>query len=232
MKIGIHEIGVIERFSSVISVLDGSLEVREDDDFLDWLNCQESQNLAPGHGNTRDADSEGRSGKGDADGGRGGNEARGARKERENVTKLLSNAAARLNELVALREDSLFRDRGELSVATEKQGEGAESEGRGDEAESASTSAVPEELLYQVIFAAVLMSFECSLTYGWNKRVFVILTRVVILSSNSISQPRANCMSETRCWVTGDQQSVEPSGAIRGVCFEACGQSALVHGSQ
>lgn len=135
---GVHEVGVIQRYAAVISALDGRLEPREDDDFLAWLRSQgldisasssestprkdAASSPAPADpteddgataaatsdsGDTADGSS------GGVDGGDGGGGEGGAAKKRAEVERFLSAAAARLNALVAAKEEALFADRGD-----------------------------------------------------------------------------------------------------------------------
>lgn len=124
-KKGLHEIGVIDRYAAIVSGLDGSLDTREGDDFLAWLG---SRGLLPDTG---------------------GAGAGGAAERRAELEAFLSAAAARLNALVADREESLFGDRGE-DAAEDGEGGGAGAAEKGAAAVSANMS---DEDFYQVCSA-------------------------------------------------------------------------------
>ncbi|CAM9295128.1 unnamed protein product [Ascophyllum nodosum] len=142
-RLRVREIGVIERSSAVISTLDGSLEAREDDEFLEWLTAQESLNSAPAGEEKANATNSGEI----------VDEPGSARWERERVTKLLSEAAARLDDLVAAKEESLFGEKEEPSATAgeEAKGSGPNAGGGAPEGEvlASSPPVSPEEKLYQ-----------------------------------------------------------------------------------
>lgn len=160
---GVHEIGVIERFAAVFSGVDGSLEPRDGDDFLSWLRSQGFGGTGSSGAGGRDrgevtaaeADDGGPDGEGgverNSQGAAGGEATEGA-KRRAEVEAFLSAAAARLNALVAEKEESLFGDRGEAETAATVEGGGDAAEGKG--AASGGAAAVSpnmsEEDLYQV----------------------------------------------------------------------------------
>lgn len=128
---------MIERYAAIISTLDGSLEPREGDDFLSWLRSQgfDTDNYASTGG---DAAAEG-----SPDGDDGVERNSDGAKRRADVEAFLSAAAARLNALVADKEESLFGDRGEEAVV----------EGDGDDADEKEKTISPnmsDEDLYQV----------------------------------------------------------------------------------
>lgn len=117
---------MIERYAAIISTLDGSLEPREGDEFLAWLHSQgfdaddSSAKGAAGEDSSIEADgspdggddgAERTKNSDDAVGGGDGKAGDGA-KRRAEVEAFLSAAAARLNTLVAEKEESLFGDRG------------------------------------------------------------------------------------------------------------------------
>eukprot|EP00904_Undaria_pinnatifida_P011269 jgi/Undpi1/7272/HiC_scaffold_22.g09745.m1 len=154
-KIRKIEVGVIERYGSIISTLDGGLDVREGDDFLSWLRSQgfpepakspsqagegtyhllgEDGGEKEGAGGDDSSSSErnpGRGGGGDGGWGqvRGGGWGGGVEgaKKRADVETFLVAAAARLNALVAEQEEALFADRGEGA----KKGKEVEGDGGG-----------------------------------------------------------------------------------------------------
>ncbi|CAN0010223.1 unnamed protein product, partial [Scytosiphon promiscuus] len=122
-KLRVHEVGVIQRFAAVVSALDGSLEPREGDDFLAWLRSQgfgvSSSSSEPTP--LKDGDSTAAPGEGSA------NE---AAKKRAEVEAFLTAAAARLNALVAAKEEALFADRGD-KPETDRAGAEAQEGGEG-----------------------------------------------------------------------------------------------------
>ncbi|CAN0315671.1 unnamed protein product [Ectocarpus sp. 4 AP-2014] len=119
---GVHEIGVIERFAAVVSALDGSLEPREGDEFLAWLRSQgfdAAPTPQPGGGPPTEEDGTAAGAKVENQGNNGKSEG-GAAEERAEVEAFLSAASARLNALVADKEDALFGDRGEAEAEAEE----------------------------------------------------------------------------------------------------------------
>lgn len=142
--------GVIDRYGALISTLDGNLEAREGDDFLVWLGSQklspasngEGQNGSTSRNNTNSTGKDG-----------------DCAVERARVERFLTDAGARLNALVAHKEDMLFRDRAD-GEKRGKEEEGADknakrTEGAATTAAAAVEGAVtvpnlPEEELYQV----------------------------------------------------------------------------------
>lgn len=172
---GVREIGVIERYGAVISTLDGSLEPREGDDFLGWLRSQSFDNVgssssssspqsAPRGGSGAedeiqqnsataiDSSSEGSGGdSGTGTGSRGDGAMQGAAQKRAELEAFLSAASARLNALVASKEEALFGDRGEEQEDTSVEGKGG-----GVQQEKGATAAtvispnMSDEDLYQV----------------------------------------------------------------------------------
>lgn len=128
---------MIERFSSVISTLDGSLEAREGDDFVSWLG---PRGLAPPPNESeplRDAKEGGKEGEG-----AGG---------RAKTESFMVSAAERLNSLVADREDVLFRDRGGgEGDATKETAAGAAAAAVETAQGEVASPTMPDEDLYQV----------------------------------------------------------------------------------
>lgn len=157
---GVHEIGVIERFAAVVSALDGSLEPREGDEFLAWLRSQGFDDAPPtpqpGGGPPTEEDETAAGTKVENQGSNGKSEG-GAAEERAEVEAFLSAASARLNALVADKEDALFGDRGEaeaeesLQAKGERGGEGGAAAAGGDASgEPVVSPNMSDEDLYQV----------------------------------------------------------------------------------
>lgn len=92
---GLRELGVIDRYASLISTLDSSLEAHDADAFLRWLGSQGAfgASVSPAR----------------EEGGAG---------ERARVEKLLLDAEACLEGLVADKQEVVFRDRGEGGAST------------------------------------------------------------------------------------------------------------------
>lgn len=148
VPLGKHEIGVIERYASVISALDDHLEAREGDDFVSWLSAQGLASVRNEHEPEHARDVKEGSKEGAGAGGRAKTE------------KFLVAAAARLNSLVADQEDMLFRDRGEgeKGATTETAAAPEEATAQGEVASPAMPEpAMPEEDLYQVRYVSGCM---------------------------------------------------------------------------
>lgn len=133
---GVREIGVIERYAAIISTLDESLEPREGDDFLGWLRSRSSDDVGSSPQSATASDS-----------GSGGDGAMEGAKKRAELEAFLSAASARLNALVAGKEEALFGDRGEEAV--EGKGEGVEEE-KGAATATAVSPNMSDDDLYQV----------------------------------------------------------------------------------
>lgn len=149
---GVHEIGVIERYAAVISGLDQSLDPREGDEFLSWLRSQGFDADRASGGDEGGATAEGcPAGDGgierDSD---GAGEAKDGAKRRAEVEAFLSAAAARLNALVAGKEESLFGDRGKEEAAVDGDGDGGDKEETAATGTAAVSPNMSEEDLYQV----------------------------------------------------------------------------------
>ena len=148
----------------MISTLDGSLEAREDDEFLEWLTAQESLDSAPAGEEKANATNSGEI----------VDEPGSARWERERVTKLLSEAAARLDDLVAAKEESLFGEKEEPSATAgeEAKGSGPNAGGGAPEGEvlASSPPVSPEEKLYQVGVSRLLRGNSVMSCFSWNHR--------------------------------------------------------------
>ncbi|CAM9647751.1 unnamed protein product [Pylaiella littoralis] len=177
-KLRVREIGVIQRYAAIISTLDGSLELREGDDFLGWLRSQgfddagfsspsstPSSRSTPRGGSgaedgvdtaTTASESSAKNSGGVSGSGGGGGEAMEGAKKRAELEAFLSAASARLNALVAGKEEALFGDRGE-EEAVEGKGSGVERE-KGAAAAAAAAAAVStnmsDEDLYQARLGA------------------------------------------------------------------------------
>lgn len=153
LVLGMHEVGVIERYAAIISTLDSSLDSREGDDFLGWLQSQNidiSCSAQEGCEPPRDAAEGVASGHGARVEGDGKGEAGARHGERARVETFLGAAAERLNVLVADQEDALFRDRGERL----KGKDGEEDRGVGVVEGGVTTlTNMTEEELYQVRFS-------------------------------------------------------------------------------
>lgn len=176
---GEAELGVIDRYASLISSLDSSLEAREDDEFLAWL---DSSRASPASAASTDsAPSEGVDGSGDG--------SAAASDGRHRVEQFISDAAARLDTLVAHKQDMLFRDRdlrigkdgdnGATAAAAEA-GTGTETGAQAGEAATAAT-ALPEDELYQVCERANERAGTCtvwSTSFSFERRCISVIYRL------------------------------------------------------
>ncbi|CAN0398755.1 unnamed protein product, partial [Ectocarpus fasciculatus] len=154
----VREIGVIERFAAVVSALDGSLEPREGDEFLAWLRSQgfdAAPTPQPGGPPTEEGETAAESKAENHHRNNGESESGGA-EERAEVEAFLSAASARLNALVADKEDALFGDRGEGDEHAQQRGEGGEAAAAGGDAsgEPVVSPNMSDEDLYQAKLGA------------------------------------------------------------------------------
>lgn len=156
---GVREIGVIERFAAVVSALDGGLEPREGDEFLAWLRSQgfDAPPTPPQGSPPTEEDETAARAKVEKHGNNGQSDGGGAAaEERAEVEAFLSAASARLNALVANKEDALFGDRGEqeesVQAKGERRGEGGAAAAAGGDAsgEPVVSPNMSDEELYQV----------------------------------------------------------------------------------
>lgn len=123
---------IIERYASLISTLNDGLEVRDGDEFIEWLDSQQLSTPSTPSGTT--------------DGESSKDENSDGAKERARVERFLADAEARLNALIIHKEDMLFRDRGEP-----KGEEGITPEAGASVLEgNISRPKLPEDELYQV----------------------------------------------------------------------------------
>lgn len=186
---GEAELGVIDRYASLISTLDSSLEAREDDEFLTWL---DSSKISPASAvSTDSAPSEGI--------GDGGNGSAAGSDGRYRVEQFISDAGARLDALVAHKQDMLFRDRdlrigkngdNETTVAAEA-GTGT---GTGAQVGGAATAAtaLPEDELYQVCERANELADTCMV---WSFRFSFERRYVSLIHRLSTTSTKWDCMS-------------------------------------
>lgn len=165
--------GVIERYTAIVSALDGSLDPRDDDAFLAWLNSSSYSSSAQPDSSAKTAPptTEDVAGEGKKDH-PASSKVEGARLgaakagERQRVEKFLTSAAARLNALVSDQEDVLFRDKGGVFEEAKKSKieRKAEKE-KGVEGKESGTQAIvpalPEEDLFQVRPKLVPAYFGC-----------------------------------------------------------------------
>ncbi|CBN79285.1 expressed unknown protein [Ectocarpus siliculosus] len=182
-KIRVREIGVIERFAAVVSALDGSLKPREGDEFLAWLRSQGFDDAPrtpqPGGGPPTEED-ETAAGKKVENQGNNGQSDGGAAEERAEVEAFLSAASARLNALVADKEDALFGDRGEAEAEESLQAKGERGGEDGTAAAGGDASGEPvvspnmsDEDLYQAklgVHRAMLCHFLSILSSSLGKQ--------------------------------------------------------------